>query len=150
MRQMLSLPHPYHLPWHSFYSSRPRLPLQTSTPFTSGLSLSPGVSSQKCQNINISGSGPQVIMLRAGDQIFQLPPLRCNSGPSVTLSSKVAQQDCASDAHRVTCWIMYPFSDSLAHCPVPSGVPWIPSKLNYMHFNARFRACFWGSPNSDS
>lgn len=66
----------YHIPWHAFYSSRPSLPLQRSAPFTSGLSLSPGVSSQKCQNINISGSGPQVIMLRAGDQILQLPPLR--------------------------------------------------------------------------
>ena len=103
----------------------------------------------KCQNSNISGSGPWVMMeLEIKSSSFPQPSVQfwvrchtvfqdCSAGPSLRCP-------------QVTGRTMQPLPDcflSLSHCSLPSSVSWVTSKLNYTHINPCFRVCFCGSPN---
>lgn len=144
---------PTHILWDSFYSSCPGLPSANICPFTSGLLSAQVWAARNAKTLIFRGVALRWQCWELEIKYSGFPLWGGNSGPDVTLSSKVAQQVGACDAHRVTCWMMYPLSDSLpslAHCPLPSSAPWTASKLNYMHFNPCFSACLVGSPNSDS
>lgn len=147
---MLSLTHPYLLAF-TFTVHAEGFLLQTSATFTWGLSLNPGVSRPEMPKhcyLWEQPSGNSVVSWRSNTPAS--PNCRCSCGSGVTLSSKSTQEDWATDAHMVTCWILNLASDSfpsLTHGPLPSSVCWVTSNLNYMHLNPCFRACFWGNSN---